>query len=114
MEVAIIGGGIVGLTTALQLNNNLRGNNITVIAASFDDVVSYVAAGLFRVGHSFNGPTKEITMKWIKDSYDYYNDISNHYEAMQTGVGHQSTYIYANSGPEVVQVCKILKKIIII
>ncbi|KAK0182293.1 hypothetical protein PV327_000445 [Microctonus hyperodae] len=103
MNVAIVGGGIVGLTTALQLNNDMRNCNINVFAANYDDVVSYTAAGLFRAGHSFTGPSEEITKKWIKDSYEYYNNISNNYEAIHCGVKKSDAYMFANSSPTVVE-----------
>ena len=61
MKVAIVGGGIVGLTTALNLQNEFRDARITILASSFEDTTSHVAAGLFRVASSFSGPTDEIT-----------------------------------------------------
>lgn len=61
MKVAIVGGGIVGLTTALQMKQELRNCDITVYAESFEDTTSHVAAGVFRVGTSYSGPTEEIT-----------------------------------------------------
>ena len=61
MKVAIVGGGIIGLTTALQLNRELRNAEVSVFASDFNDTVSHVAAGLFRVGSSYSGPTEEIT-----------------------------------------------------
>lgn len=61
MKVAIVGGGIVGLSTALKLKNEFRDSKITIIASSFEDTTSHVAAGIFRVASSFSGPTDEIT-----------------------------------------------------
>ena len=61
MKVAIVGGGIIGLTTALTFQNEFRDARITIFAESFKDTTSHVAAGLFRVESSFSGPTDEIT-----------------------------------------------------
>lgn len=61
MQVAIVGGGIVGLSTALNLQNEFRDSKITIFASSFQDTTSHVAAGIFRVGTSFSGPNDEIT-----------------------------------------------------
>lgn len=62
MKVAIVGGGVIGLTTAAFVQKDLfRNAEITVLASDFDDIVSYVAAGIFRVGSSFSGPTEAIT-----------------------------------------------------
>lgn len=62
MKIAIVGGGVAGLTTALQLKkNNLRNSDLTIIADSYDDLVSHVAAGIFRIGNDYSGPSEEIT-----------------------------------------------------
>ena len=61
MKIGIVGGGVIGLTTALKLTEELRNSEITVYAASFDQTTSHVAAGVFRVGSSFAGPTEDIT-----------------------------------------------------
>lgn len=57
----MVGGGIIGLTTALQLKSELRNAEVTVFASDFDNTVSHVAAGIFRVGSSYSGPTEQIT-----------------------------------------------------
>lgn len=61
MKVAVVGGGVVGLTTTLLLQQELRNAEITVLASDFDDIVSYVAAGIFRISASYSGPTEQIT-----------------------------------------------------
>ncbi|KAK9297031.1 hypothetical protein QLX08_009128 [Tetragonisca angustula] len=103
MKVAIVGGGIIGLTTALQLNRELRNAEVSVFASDFNDTVSHVAAGLFRVGSSYSGPTEEITRDWLRDSYAYYDDIRKFHEASSAGVTAISGYMFANSSPETVK-----------
>lgn len=62
MRIGILGAGIVGLTTALEVQSEYRNASVSVIADKFEkETVSYVAAGIFRVGSSFSGPTEEIT-----------------------------------------------------
>jgi D-aspartate oxidase len=49
MKIVIIGSGIVGLTTGLELQKEYRNAQISIIADKFNkDTVSYVAAGIFR------------------------------------------------------------------
>lgn len=62
MKVGILGAGVVGLTTAIELQKEYRNADITIIADKlFKDTTSYVAAGIFRPGTSYSGPTEEIT-----------------------------------------------------
>lgn len=71
MKVVIIGGGIIGLTTALQLKHELRNAEITIFASDFNNTVSHVAAGIFRIGSSYFGPTEEIT-RFIRKGRFYF------------------------------------------
>ncbi|XP_076642950.1 D-amino acid oxidase 1 [Halictus rubicundus] len=103
MKVAIVGGGVVGLTTALQLQRELRNAEITVFASDFEQTVSHVAAGIFRVGSSYSGPTEQITREWIGNSYEYYDDLRKSREAAKAGVTSISGYMFANSSPETVK-----------
>lgn len=69
MKIAIVGGGVVGITTALQLKEEFRNCDVTVHAASFDDTTSHVAAGIFRVGTGFSGPSEQITRFFVHKQY---------------------------------------------
>lgn len=62
LNIAVLGAGVVGLTTAIELKNELRNAKVTVLADKFTtETTSHVAAGLFRPGTSFCGPNEEIT-----------------------------------------------------
>lgn len=62
LNICVLGAGVVGLTTALELQKEFRSADVTIIADKFyKDTTSYVAAGLFRPGTSFTGPTEQIT-----------------------------------------------------
>lgn len=62
MHFGIVGSGIIGLTTALELQETFPNAKVTILADRFnEDTTSYVAAGIFRPGTSFMGPTHEIT-----------------------------------------------------
>lgn len=103
MKVAIVGGGVIGLTTALQLKQELRNAEITIFASNFENTVSHVAAGVFRVGTSYSGPTEQITRSWIRNSYEYYDAIRKTPEAPFAGITNVSGYIFANSSAEAVK-----------
>lgn len=62
LNIAVLGAGVVGLTTALELQKQFRGAHVTVLADKFnEDTTSFVAAGLFRPSCYFTGPTEAIT-----------------------------------------------------
>ncbi|XP_015515244.1 D-amino-acid oxidase [Neodiprion lecontei] len=104
MKIAVIGGGIVGLTTSLELKQSeFRNADITIFASSFNDTTSHVAAGLFRVGNAFSGPTEDVTRKWVKDAYEYYDNIRKSPEAAIAGITEVSGYIFAKSNPNLVE-----------
>ncbi|XP_063827271.1 D-aspartate oxidase [Ostrinia nubilalis] len=96
-KIAIVGAGIIGMTVAKILQENLGKAQISVIANKFhEDTVSYVAAGIFRPGTSFRGPTKEITKKWIVDSWNYWQDILKTTEAPDAGIMSFDSYIFSS------------------
>jgi glycine/D-amino acid oxidase-like deaminating enzyme len=52
MKIAVVGSGVVGLTTALELQSEYRNAKISIIAEKFyKETTSYVAAGIFRPGN---------------------------------------------------------------
>lgn len=62
MHFGVIGAGVVGLTTALQLQIEFPTAQISILADKFDvETCSDVAAGIFRPSPSFSGPSYEIT-----------------------------------------------------
>ncbi|CRK92949.1 CLUMA_CG006587, isoform A [Clunio marinus] len=97
MKIAVVGSGVVGLTTAIELQKEYRNANITIIADNFyKDTTSYVAAGIFRPGTSFSGPTEEITKKWVRDSYQHWDDIRKSSYSNLAGVCEVSGYILSS------------------
>lgn len=56
VRVAVVGAGVVGLTTATLLQEALPGASITVLADKFgQETTSDGAAGIFRPGLQFRG-----------------------------------------------------------
>lgn len=61
-RVGILGAGVVGLNTAIQLQKEFPTLDVTIIAEKFNqETTSDGAAGLFRPSPSFGGPSVEVT-----------------------------------------------------
>ena len=61
-RIGVFGAGIVGLTTALELQRQIRNACITVIADKYrEETTSDASAGFFRLASYFAGPTPQIT-----------------------------------------------------
>ncbi|KAK4876751.1 hypothetical protein RN001_009257 [Aquatica leii] len=104
LNIAVIGAGAIGLTTALEVQKEFRNARVTVLAEKFNtDTTSFVAAGLFRPGTSFCGPTETITRKWINDSYHHWNDLNVTAEASLAGVTELSGYMFSKISPDIVR-----------
>nr|CAI5819956.1 unnamed protein product [Callosobruchus analis] len=104
LNIAVLGGGVIGLTTAIELQKLYRNANIDLIAAGFQsDTTSSVAAGLFRPGTSFCGPNEEITRRWITDAYRYWDDLRNSSEGALAGVTEVSGYLFSSKYPHIVR-----------
>lgn len=62
VEVGVIGAGVVGLSTALRVQQQFRDVNVTLVAHHFGSgTTSDGAAGIFRPGTSFSVGSEEIT-----------------------------------------------------
>ncbi|XP_075168072.1 D-amino acid oxidase 1 [Haematobia irritans] len=104
MHFGIVGSGIIGLTTALELQENFPNAKVTILADRFnEDTTSYVAAGIFRPGTSFMGPTPEITQQWMTDAFHYWDDLRRSKEATLAGVCQLSGYIFSSTSPSIVR-----------
>lgn len=70
MKIAVVGSGVVGLTTALELQKEFRNAKIFIIADKFyKETTSYVAAGIFRPGTSAHHQTRQCTGKDYRSRY---------------------------------------------
>lgn len=62
MSFVVLGAGVVGLATALELQKSHPNGHVTIIADKFGtETTSDVAAGIFRPATSFVGPSETIT-----------------------------------------------------
>ncbi|XP_037956203.1 D-aspartate oxidase-like [Teleopsis dalmanni] len=102
MNFGVLGSGIIGLTTALELQKHYPNAQVSIIADNFnEDTTSYVAAGIFRPSTSFMGPTVDITQKWITDAFNYWDEIRRSKEAPLAGVCQLSGYIFSSISPKI-------------
>ncbi|CAO1414644.1 unnamed protein product [Diamesa serratosioi] len=102
MRIGVLGAGVIGLTTALEVQSEYRNASVSVIADKFEkETVSYVAAGIFRPSTSFSGPTEEITRKWIYDSYQYWDSIRKTEESSLAGIAQISGYIFSSTAESI-------------
>ena len=87
-RVAIVGAGVVGLSTAFAIQRNLSDVKVTVIADKFlHETLSIGAGGYFRPEANISpDDTLDIVKKWSKDSYDHFVKIATSSEAGQAGV----------------------------
>lgn len=93
-RIGVFGAGVVGLTTALELQERIRNARVTVIADNFkEDTTSDRAAGIFSPANYFSGPTPEITQNWINYSYNFYKDLRNE---IGVGIRDLSGYVLSN------------------
>lgn len=101
LSVGVLGAGVVGLTTALEVRSSFPSARISVIADKFNqDTTSDGAAGIFRPGTSFSGPSLELTRTWLNDSYTYYKELLN---TASCGVSELSGYIFSSLNPSLVR-----------
>lgn len=104
INIAVLGAGVVGFTTALELQTQFRNARITILADKFhEDTTSFVAAGLFRPSPNFSGPNEAITRKWINNSYHHWDSIRRTAEASLAGVTEISGYMFSSDSPSTVR-----------
>ncbi|XP_071454372.1 D-aspartate oxidase isoform X2 [Hetaerina americana] len=103
MDVCILGAGVVGLMTALELQDQFPNANYTIIAHLFNqNTTSDGAAGLFHPSSTFTGPTLDITENWIADSYSYYDNLRNSSDGEKSGVFQCSGFQLSSSMPSLI------------
>ncbi|XP_055890821.1 D-aspartate oxidase-like [Biomphalaria glabrata] len=86
-RLGIIGSGIVGLSTALNVQKLLPKAKVTIIADKFGkDTTSHGAAGFFRPYlHDFVPEDQNMTQQWYRDSWHFYSRLAQSSLADETG-----------------------------
>lgn len=114
MKVGILGAGIIGVNTALQVQREFQNAQVSIIADKFgSDTLSAGAAGIFRPGTSFSVGDDEVTNKWIKDSYNFYDKVLHSDQAFRAGIMQVSGYIFSATSPSITKVWAMSIKLIV-
>ncbi|KAL0278585.1 UNVERIFIED_CONTAM: hypothetical protein PYX00_000365 [Menopon gallinae] len=107
-SICILGGGVIGLTAALTLQERLPNASFTLIAEKFTtETTSDGAAGLFYPFASFQTSSFELSRQIVKESYEFYENLLAA-EGAVTGITETSGYILSNISPEEVE-CPLLE-----
>ncbi|XP_063422409.1 D-aspartate oxidase-like [Mytilus trossulus] len=97
-NVAVLGAGVVGLSTAINIKKLLPSARVTVIADRFNsETTSYGAGGLFRptMKHTPGLPV-ELLRKWVADSWEYFSNMTLTDMAAETGCQLVPGYFFSN------------------
>uniref|UniRef100_A0AC35GNN5 FAD dependent oxidoreductase domain-containing protein n=1 Tax=Panagrolaimus sp. PS1159 TaxID=55785 RepID=A0AC35GNN5_9BILA len=90
MKIAIVGQGVIGVSTALAILKRFPKANITLFAdRPFEKTTSFGPAGLFRLDKYEN-------KAWAKATFDYLAEIEKQYPGSETGVKLLSGHIQSN------------------
>ncbi|XP_052817164.1 D-aspartate oxidase-like [Mya arenaria] len=93
-DIAVIGAGVVGLSTAVNIQEVLPGRHVTVIADRFTTgTTSHGAAGIIRPTLE-KTPVKDVDQfrKWSDDSFGWFHHLNVDLDPSQTGVQRLTGY----------------------
>ncbi|XP_073529283.1 D-aspartate oxidase isoform X2 [Phyllobates terribilis] len=86
IRVAVIGGGLVGLSTALCITESLPQCSVTVISETFSpNTTGDVAAGCL-IPHPYPDTPLHQQKDWFKETFDYLFKLANSSEAGEAGI----------------------------
>ncbi|XP_069090719.1 D-aspartate oxidase isoform X2 [Pleurodeles waltl] len=86
VKIAVIGGGLMGLSTAVCISESIPQCSVTVISEAFSpNTTSDVAAGVL-IPHKFQGTPIHQQINWFKETFDYLFSIYNSAEASDAGI----------------------------
>ncbi|NXE51103.1 OXDD oxidase, partial [Casuarius casuarius] len=99
LKVAVVGAGVVGLSTALCIAEAFPACSLTVIADRFTpNTTSDVAAGML-IPHTIPGTSLHVQKQWFKETFTYLFAISNSAEASEAGIHLVSGWQVFKSSP---------------
>ncbi|XP_013379854.1 D-aspartate oxidase [Lingula anatina] len=94
VNIAVVGAGVIGLTSAVNIQARVPGAKITVIADRFDQqTTSNGAAGLFRpTAGSVKGTDPNVMQQWCEDAWEFYEETAGGKDAGIAGIQMTSGY----------------------
>ncbi|ELU06258.1 hypothetical protein CAPTEDRAFT_19157 [Capitella teleta] len=102
IDVAVVGAGVVGLSTAVKIQESIPKARVTLISDRFgQETTSDGAAGIFRptVGKVPGVPIPTLK-KWLRDSWDRYELLARSADAGEAGVQVLSGHRFVDSPTE--------------
>ena len=91
-QIAVVGAGVVGLSTAVSIQQTIPSTDVTIIADKvLNETLSYGAGGLFRPEVNIGTTLAEVE-EWAKTSYDHYLKLCMSSEANASGMQLVSGY----------------------
>lgn len=99
VKIAVVGAGMVGLSTAVSIQKLLSKAKITLIADKFDThTTSAGAGGLYRpTSQLVKGVPVETLRKWVTASWDYFTSLAMSPMAKETGQTLVPGYVLSNN-----------------
>jgi len=102
IKVGVVGAGVVGLTTAVKIQEQVPGVQVTVLAEKLSpDLTSNVAAGIFLWGPK--APDAATDLQWARDSWQWYDHLLSKARPWETGVTRLPTYLFSSHSKELVE-----------
>ncbi|KAJ8303137.1 hypothetical protein KUTeg_019533 [Tegillarca granosa] len=86
-DIAVLGAGVVGLSTALNIQKLLPNVKVRIIADQFyRETTSYGAGGIFLpTTEEIPGVPEKILRKWCRGSWEFYSSLALSAQAAETG-----------------------------
>jgi glycine/D-amino acid oxidase-like deaminating enzyme len=99
-HIAVIGAGIVGLSTALRVVEDVQNAEVTVIAEKFyNETTSFGAAGLWEP-YQLAGTPDSLVNEWGQQAFDHFLKLYNSREAGAVGVQLLTVYQLFQNGED--------------
>ncbi|XP_032856168.1 D-aspartate oxidase isoform X5 [Tyto alba] len=85
-KVAVVGAGVIGLSTALCITETYPSCSVTVLSDQFSpNTTSDVAAGML-IPHTYPGTSIHVQKQWFKETFTYLFAINNSAEVSEAGI----------------------------